>query len=89
MARGQDTYTAIKVGKGTGGGLVRNPIPGAASDWLAYVTVDDVAAITGKARSLGAAVVNDGTEVKGAGSFSIIKDPTGAMLGLWEPKTGA
>jgi predicted enzyme related to lactoylglutathione lyase len=85
---GQDTYTVIKVGEGTGGGLVRNPIPGAASDWLAYVMVDDVAAMTGKAKSLGAAVVSDVTEVKGAGSFSIIKDPTGAILGLWEPKNG-
>jgi predicted enzyme related to lactoylglutathione lyase len=24
--------------------------------------------------------------VKGAGSLSIITDPTGAILGLWEPK---
>ena len=79
----------IKVGEGTGGGLARNPIPGVASDWLAYVMVDDVAAMTGKARSLGAAVVNDVTEVKGAGSFSIIKDPTGAILGLWQPKNGS
>ena len=28
----------------------------------------------------------DVTKVKGAGSLSIITDPTGAMLGLWEPK---
>jgi hypothetical protein len=27
-------------------------------------------------------------EIKGAGSFSIISDPTGAMLGLWQAKTG-
>jgi predicted enzyme related to lactoylglutathione lyase len=25
-------------------------------------------------------------EVPGAGRFSIITDPNGAMLGLWEPK---
>jgi hypothetical protein len=25
-------------------------------------------------------------KVKGAGSLSIITDPTGAILGLWEPK---
>ena len=31
-------------------------------------------------------VKTDVTEVKGAGSFSIITDPSGAMLGLWEPK---
>lgn len=88
MPFGRDTYTVIKVGEGTGGGLVRNPIPGAPSDWLAYVKVDDVAAMTNKARSLGASVVNNVTEVKGAGTFSIIQDPTGAMLGLWQPKNG-
>jgi Flp pilus assembly CpaF family ATPase len=27
------------------------------------------------------------TEVTGAGRFSVIVDPTGAPLGLWEPKS--
>jgi predicted enzyme related to lactoylglutathione lyase len=27
----------------------------------------------------------DATEVTGMGSFSIIADPTGAALGLWQP----
>jgi len=55
--------------------------------WLAYVRVDDIAAATKKAKSLGATVVKDVTEVMGAGQFTIISDPTGAVLGLWEPKT--
>jgi predicted enzyme related to lactoylglutathione lyase len=76
----------IKVGEGTGGGMMKNPIPGAPSAWMAYVQVDDLKAATGKARSLGATVMKEATEVMGAGSFSIITDPTGAMLGLWEPK---
>jgi predicted enzyme related to lactoylglutathione lyase len=80
------TYTMIKVGDGTGGGLMKNPIPGAPSAWLAYVLVDDVKAATGKVKSLGGNVMKDTTEVPGMGSFSIITDPTGAMLGLWETK---
>jgi len=36
--------------------------------------------------TLGATVMKEPTEVMGAGSFTIITDPTGAMLGLWEPK---
>ena len=48
--------------------------------------VGNVKAATRKAKSLGAKVKKDVTEVKGAGSLSIITDPTGAMLGLWEPK---
>ncbi len=65
---------------------MKNPIPNAPSAWLAYVQVDDLKAATSKAKSLGATVMKDAMEVPGAGSFSIITDPTGAMLGLWQPK---
>jgi predicted enzyme related to lactoylglutathione lyase len=88
MPMGEATYTMINVGEGTGGGMMKNPMPGAPSMWLAYVLVDDVRAATSKAKSLGASVMKDVTEVMGAGTFSIITDPTGAMLGLWQPKKG-
>jgi predicted enzyme related to lactoylglutathione lyase len=83
---GNDTYTMIGVGDGTGGGILKHPMPGASSMWLSYVLVDDIAGATEKARSLGATVVKEVTEVMGAGHFSIIMDPTGAALGLWKPK---
>jgi len=50
------------------------------------VLVDDIAAATAKAKSLGATVMRDVTEVMGMGWFSIITDPTGAALGLWQAK---
>ena len=80
------SYTLIDVGEGTGGGMMKHPMPGAPSAWLAYVNVDSVAAATAKAKSLGATVLRDVTEVPNAGSFSIIIDQTGAALGLWQPK---
>jgi hypothetical protein len=80
------SYTMINVGEGTGGGMMKHPVPGAPSAWLAYALVDDVRAATAKAQSLGAKVMRDVTEVPNAGSFSIIIDPTGAALGLWQPK---
>lgn len=83
---GEHTYTMIGVGEGTGGGMTKHPMPGAPSTWLAYVQVDDIDAVTRKAKSLGATVVQEVTEVMGAGHFSIISDPTGAVLGLWKPK---
>jgi uncharacterized protein len=86
MPMGEMTYTMIKVGEGTGGGLMKNPMPGGSSTWLAYVLVDDVKAATSKAKSLGATVMKDVTDVMGMGAFSIITDPTGAMLGLWQSK---
>ena len=82
----EGSYTMIQVGEGTGGGLMKHPIPGAPSAWLAYVLVDDVKAATSKAKSLGATVMKDATEVMGMGWFSIITDPTGAVLGMWQAK---
>lgn len=87
MPMGPDLiYTMIQTGEGAGGGLMKQLIPNAPSAWLAYVNVDDVKAATAKAQSLGATVMKDITEVPGMGWFSIIVDPTGAPLGLWEAK---
>jgi predicted enzyme related to lactoylglutathione lyase len=83
---GESTYTVIKVGTGTGGGIMKHPVPGATSAWLAYVEVDDIATATKKARSLGATIMKDVTEVMGMGWLSILVDPTGAALGLWKSK---
>jgi uncharacterized protein len=79
------SYTMIKVGEGTGGGIMKHPVPGAPSAWLAYVLVDDVAASTKKAKSLGATVMKDATEIMGVGTFSVLIDPTGAAIALWQP----
>lgn len=81
------TYTMIKVGEGTGGGMMKQMIPGAPSAWLPYVLVDDIKASTQKAKTLGATIMKDVTEVMGAGWLSILVDPTGAVLGLWQPKS--
>ena len=80
------TYTTIDVGEGTGGGMIKHPMPGAPSVWIPYVIVDDVAAATQKAKSLGAEVIRDVTEVPDMGWFSIILDPTGSALGLCKTK---
>jgi predicted enzyme related to lactoylglutathione lyase len=78
-------YTMISVGDGTGGGMMTHPMPGAPSMWLPYVLVDDIRAATDKARALGAEIIRDVMEVPDAGSLSILRDPTGATIGLWRP----
>ena len=77
-------YTLIKVGEGTGGGMMQNPMPGAPSSWLAYVLVADAVAATAKARQLGATIVKEVTEIPEIGWFSVLVDPTGATLALWQ-----
>src|SRR4051794_20147981 len=73
-------YTLIKPGSGTGGGIMKNPMPEGGSVWIPYVQVDDINASTKKAQSLGAKLCKDVTEVMGMGWMSIVKDPTGALL---------
>jgi predicted enzyme related to lactoylglutathione lyase len=64
-------------------------MPGVPSFWLAYVLVDDIGAATKKAESLGAKIVKNSIEVPNMGWLSIIADPTGAALGLWQTKAAA
>jgi predicted enzyme related to lactoylglutathione lyase len=81
---GFGTYTMIGVGEGTGGGMTAGTTPGAPSSWVSYVDVSDVASATRKAKELGAKVLVDTMAVADMGKFSIITDPTGATLGLWQ-----
>jgi hypothetical protein len=66
---------------------MKHPMPGQPSIWVPYIEVEDLAAATAKAKSLGGTVIKDVTEIPGMGSFSIILDPTGAAIGLWKSKT--
>jgi predicted enzyme related to lactoylglutathione lyase len=79
-------YTMVKVGEGTGGGMMQKPMSETPDNWLPYILVDDVAASTRKAQELGATVVKEVTEIPDMGWFSVIADPTGAAFGLWQPK---
>ena len=78
-----DSYTVIKVGEGTGGGIMKQ-VPQGPAGWIPYVLVDDLRAATDKAKSLGGTIMKDVTEVPGMGWFSIIQDPAGSVLGLWK-----
>ena len=87
---GEDTYTLIHPGEltsgGTGGGMMKNPVPGVPPHWMAYVQVDDIETATAKAKELGGTVLKDVTEIINTGAFSVIQDPTGAVLGMWEQR---
>src|ERR1700728_695111 len=82
------SYTTIGVGGGTGGGIMKHPMRGQPSFWLSYVNVDDIAAATAKAKSLGATIIRDVMPVAEMGFLSIFMDPTGAVLGVWQAEEG-
>ena len=70
VSMGNDTYTMIKVGEGTGGGLMKHPMSGAPSFWLAYVLVDDIGSECAR------------ESVEGADRLAVTEEPqTGANPG--------
>jgi predicted enzyme related to lactoylglutathione lyase len=79
-------YTVIKVGEGTGGGIMKSPMADALPQWVPYVLVDELEKSTRKAESLGARVLQDVTEIPDIGSFSMLVDPTGGAFALFKPK---
>lgn len=78
-------YAEIQVGEGTAGGMLKCATPEMPSHWLPFVLVTDVQASVGKATELGATVVVQPTKVPGKGTYSVLVDPTGASVALWQP----
>lgn len=54
--------------------------------WLAYLFVPDVDARVARARALGAEVLASPMEVFQLGRMAIVRDPQGALVGLWQPR---
>jgi len=77
------TYTEIDLGAGFPAGLLQ-AAGKATSHWLPYVKVADIAAFTARAKSLGAAPVQEIVEIP-EGHFSVLRDPTGAPFGIFQP----
>jgi hypothetical protein len=81
---GGRNYTMINVGEGTGGGMMTAPDPSIPPHWLPYVAVDDLAASTQRAKDLGATMIMENIPVADYGRFTILKDPTGAVIAMWQ-----
>lgn len=63
------------------------PEQGAFPYWASYVRVSDVEKSAERAVDLGGRLVMPPVEVMQLGRMAFIQDPTGAVLGLWEPGT--
>jgi predicted enzyme related to lactoylglutathione lyase len=55
--------------------------------WLAYVTVESAAATAEKAKQLGATVLAGPMDVSDKGVMAVIRDPQGAVFGVWQAKS--
>lgn len=58
---------------------------GMPTHWNCYITVKNAADATSSAEKLGANVVMPPMDVMGAGRMSVLQDPTGAFIQIWEP----
>jgi predicted enzyme related to lactoylglutathione lyase len=79
------TYSMCKLGKETACALYEKgaEMKDVPSHWAAYVTVDDIEATTRKAATLGK-VVKEPFDVMDVGRMSVVQDPSGAVLCLWQ-----
>jgi uncharacterized protein len=88
-AGGGGTYTEASIDGDPVAGLYSQPdeqrIQGEAPFWFNYVTVESADAAADRVDELGGAVHRDPLDVVEAGRMAVIADPTGAVLGVWEP----
>jgi predicted enzyme related to lactoylglutathione lyase len=75
-------YSLFKPEVGPGGGIWS--FPDMPTAWLAYIAVDEIHEATKKATDLGAKVVVPPQEVPGKGWFTVLTDPTGASVAIWQ-----
>ncbi len=59
---------------------------GVPSHWGQYVSVSDVDELTGKARDLGGEILMGPFDVADYGRMTVVKDPQGAVINLWQSK---
>jgi hypothetical protein len=80
-----ETYSLCRVdGKDVAG--IHEHTAEEGTGWSSNISVDEVDAATEQAKELGASVLVEGLDVPDAGRTSAIRDPSGAAVGLWEPK---
>jgi predicted enzyme related to lactoylglutathione lyase len=85
------TYTALRL-RGEDVAILYRQQPaaraaGAPPHWTSYISVEDADATAARASELGgAAVFREPFDVLDAGRVAAIRDPTGAIVSLWQPR---
>lgn len=82
MPMPQGSYFVLKTGGVSRGGLMANPQPGVAPNWMPYVEVADADATAAKARSLGGSVLLEPSDIPQVGRIAVLTDAQGAPFGV-------
>jgi predicted enzyme related to lactoylglutathione lyase len=79
------TYTICRLDGMDVAGLHHHS-PEEGTGWSSYISVDDADTATARARELGAEVLMEPFDIEDAARASLIRDPSGAVVSLWEPR---
>ncbi len=74
-------------GAPTAGGMGSMPDMVANNTWKPYICTHDIDSTLKRAQSAGATVEGDAMPVADLGVQAVLRDPTGAPFGLWQPGT--
>ncbi len=80
-------YTLLRKDGKTVAGNMAAMMEGQPSAWLSYVSVADADATIDLAKKAGAVVFVEPMDVSDIGRMAVFADPTGAAIGIWQPKT--
>ena len=53
--------------------------------WSTYVSLDDAGATAAKAAQAGGRILVEPLEIPNSGTMAVLTDPTGAVIGRWQP----
>jgi len=85
---GSDVYHMQKLGDdnivGISAQRPEEAAQGVPAHWNTYLAVDDVNATTAAVKDAGGSVIAEPMDVMDAGRMSVVQDPTGAMVALWQ-----
>lgn len=81
----QGTYHLQLLGEHLAAGITQNPNPDSVARWITYFQVDDLAVSTQRALQLRAKKRAGPIDLPGIGTFTLITDPLGATLALFQP----
>ena len=80
-------YTIMRKGGKTVAGNMMAMTEDQPSAWVSYVSVEDADATVALAKKAGAMVFVEPMDVSDIGRMAVFADPTGAAIGVWQPKT--
>ncbi|MFM2438231.1 MAG: 27 kDa antigen Cfp30B [Actinomycetota bacterium] len=82
-------YTQFRLDGALVAGLAPQPpdvrLAGAPSMWTSYALMSDIGAVAAKVPSAGGTMLMHPADVMDAGRLALMQDPSGAVLGLWQP----